>query len=353
MFENLNKRQTEHLDFFKPCTIRTVFLEKSFLASDDVLAFLNYYKNEAVFILESIPGIPKQFVINSTQAMFTQRNIRFMNCYVIFYFQDQLRAAAANYEKEYLPLKLLILIYFQKFTTFSRNENPHFVVFISFKVLDTADHYTYIKYITTTSSFYVFSLDGARLICYICGYRIFWEVNNFSDSTWRKIHVKYGAQMSVTNQLGYRWDAKQVNFFYGCEIFPHRLTFLYYPDVDDCFLREFKQHLNITDSREAQGFYNLVQFLLMGKGNVNSKFLENAHARYEALPYGMVIDVYQFGTLTSPNNHDISSLTKPFDVVTWSFLIGSIFFVCLYFRIVFELTKKRSVLETHINQYFA
>ena len=140
-----------------------MFLEKSIPASKDVLAFLNYYKNEAVFILESIPGNPNKFITKSTQAMTAQQNLRFMNRYAIFYFQDQLRDTTANTRK--LPLKLLIRKYFQIFTIFVRDENPLAIVFLSFRVFETVQHYTYVQYITTTSSIYVLSLDGARLIC--------------------------------------------------------------------------------------------------------------------------------------------------------------------------------------------
>jgi len=49
----------------------------------------------------------------------------------------------------------------------------------------------------------------------------------------------------------------------------------------------------------------------------------------------------------SPDNHDIGSLTKPFDMTTWYFLVGFISCLCLYFRKVFQLTKKQSMLEIH------
>ena len=345
-FGNLNKQQYEHLDLFKSCNIRVVFLEKSIPASEDVLALLNYYKNEAVFILESIPGNPNNFITNSTQAITTQRNIRFMTCYAIFYFQDQLRDTTANTRK--LPLKLLILEYFQIFTIFVRDENPLAVVFMSFRVFETVQHYTYVQYITTTSSFYVFALDGARLICLTCGRYIVWKVNDFSDSKWRKIHVNYGVPIPVKSLVGGHWDTKRVNPFYACDVFSGRLALEEYPNADHCPLRGIKQLLNTTESHSKEISFGVGNFLILDKTNVELFFLEKRYTKYEAIPYGMLIPVYRFGTLTSPNFRDISSLVKPFDVATWSLLIASVFSVCLYFRLVFQLTKQRSVLEIHV-----
>jgi len=345
-FGNLNKQQYEHLNLFKPCNIRVVFLEKSIPASEDVLAFLNYYKNEAVFILESITGNPNNFITNSTQAITTQQNIRFMTCYAIFYFQDHLRDTTANTRK--LPLKLLIREYFQIFTIFVRDENPLAIIFFSFRVFETVQHYTYVQYITTTSSFYVISLDEASLICSTCGRDIVWNVNDFSHSTWRKLHVNYGVPIPVKSLVGGHWDTEQVTPFYACDVFSGRLALEEYPNVDDCFLRVVKQLLNTTDGHNMENSFGVAQFFVMEKSNLDLIFLEKRYIKYEALPYGMSISMYQFGTLTSPNLHDISSLIKPFDVATWFFLVASVFSVCLYFRIVFQLTKQRSVLEIHI-----
>jgi len=136
--------------------------------------------------------------------------------------------------------------------------------------------------------------------------------------------------------------------FYACEVFSQRLALGGYPNVDHCFLRVIKQLLNTTDSHNMENAFGVAQFFVMGKTNVDLMFLEKRYIKYEALPYGMWIPLYQFGTLTSPNLHDISSLIKPFDVASWFFLVTSVFSVCLYFRIVFKLTKQRSVLEIHI-----
>jgi len=147
---------------------------------------------------------------------------------------------------------------------------------------------------------------------------------------------------------GGRWDTEQVNSFYACGIFPERLVLGGYPGFENCFFRVVKQLLNTTDDSDLEIFYGVGNFFLIENDNVDLVFPKHQYSRNEAIPYGMNIMTYQFGTLTSPDNHDISSLTKPFDIATWSFLICSIFCLCLYFRIVFQLTKKEFLLETHI-----
>ena len=63
----------------------------------------------------------------------------------------------------------------------------------------------------------------------------------------------------------------------------------------------------------------------------------------------MSVTYLRFGILTCPLNYDISSLAKPFDLLTWSLVIGSTLSICLYFRIFFQLNRKeRSLLEIHV-----
>jgi len=100
-----------------------------------------------------------------------------------------------------------------------------------------------------------------------------------------------------------------------------------------------KQLLNTTDSGSGHAF-GKATYLLMGRDNVVNQLLRND---------GMVVNSFRMGTLTSPFGQDIRSLTKLFDVATWSFLIVSIFCLCLYFRIIFKFkAKSSSILETHV-----
>jgi len=184
ILENLNQLQTQLLDSLKPCIIRLVFLENSLTASEDILAFINYYQNQGTFILDPIPAQPENYIINNTEATTRQWNSKFLTCSTIFYFQDQLIAATAN--RKDLPSNLLLPQYFQTLPVFVRNENPLTIIFISFKAVDTTEHYTHVRHISTTSSFYVFSFDSGKIICLTCGRHILWDVNEFSDSIWRK-----------------------------------------------------------------------------------------------------------------------------------------------------------------------
>jgi len=338
IFKNLNQPQTQPLDSLKPCNIRKVFLENSWRASEDILAFINYYQNQGTFILDSIPAQPEKYIINNTQATTRQWNSKFMPCSTIFYFQDQLIATTAN-QKD-LPPGLLLFEYFQTFTVYVRNENPPTIVFIAFNAVDTSVYYTYLRYISTNSSFYVFSLDSAKIICLSCGRHILWEVNEVSDSIWRKNHVNYGTKISVLMFTGRRWDTKQVNSFYASGIFPERLVLGGYPEFENCFFRVVKQLLNTTDDSDLEIFYGVGNFFLMDSDNVDLVFPKNQYSRYEALPYGMKIMTYQFGTLTSPDNHDISSLTKRFDMATWSFLISSFFLPIFVFPSSFSANQE-------------
>jgi len=128
-FGNLDQPQSELLDKFKPCIIRIVFLENSISASKNVLSFLQYYQNQGTFILDSIPASSKDYNTDTKQATTRHRDIRFMPRSAIFYFQDEFFDAAKK-NKE-LPT-MAILHYFRTFAVFQRNENPAFIVFITF-----------------------------------------------------------------------------------------------------------------------------------------------------------------------------------------------------------------------------
>jgi len=345
VIEKLTQHQSQLLSKFKHCVIRKVFLENSIQASEETLLFFNYYKNNAVFILESIPVNPYSFNPNSTQAIASQRNIRFLTCYAIFYFQDQLIKAIVGQDD--LSPELILAEYFRKSSIRLRKENPQSIVFITFEASPPLEHYRYLEYIDTTSSFYVLSFVYAKLVCVTCGSRILHEPELFSDSTWRQIHIDFGNQIVVSNLINRPWDTNKITDFYACGVFPRRLTEGGYPGAQNCFYRVVKQLLNTTNTGTSQ-LFGVATFLLMTRENVKTVLLKHDDSKTDVLPYSMTIVFYRIGTLTSPYGQDIRSLTKPLDEATWSFLIASIFSLCLYFRIVFKLTKKRSILETHV-----
>jgi len=111
--------QSQLLDSFKPCTIRMVFLENSFAAAENVSLFLNFYQNQATFILEPIPFNFRMFKINTTVATSQMQDKRFITCYTIFYFQDQFFNNPSVSEQQYH-----IYSYFVNFSVYLRNEDP-------------------------------------------------------------------------------------------------------------------------------------------------------------------------------------------------------------------------------------
>ena len=345
VFENLSKQQSRLLNTFKPCVIRNVYLEKSIQASEETLSFFNYFKNDAVFILESIPVNPYEFSANGTQAIASQQNIRFMTCYAIFYFQDQLFKATIGQDN--LSPELILAEYFRRSSILLRKENPQSVVFITTEANPPVDYYRYVEYIDTTSQFFVLSSVYAKLVCVTCGSSILHEPELFSDSTWRRIHIEFGNQILVSNLLNQPWDTNKVTEFYVCGVFLRPLTKGGYPGAKNCFYRLVKQLLNTTNNGTGQ-IFGMATYLLMARNNVVSQFLRNDISSSESLPYGMMITSFRIGTLTSPFGQDIRSLTKPFDVATWSFLIGSILCLCLYFRIISKFKAKSFILENHV-----
>lgn len=99
-----------------------------------------------------------------------------------------------------------------------------------------------------------------------------------------------------------------------------------------------KEKLNITDSRNGAKADGQATYLILTTKNVDNTLLRDNF--YEALPYGMIVTLVGFGTLTNVHGHDISSLTKPFDFYIWAFLILSTISLCLFCMIVFKLTSK-------------
>jgi len=340
--KTLNGLQTQLLDSFKPCTIRMVFLENKISASEDVLSFLHYYQNHSTFILESIPFDSRKFVINGSAASRMQ-DMRFNTCYTIFYFQDQFFDTLSIPDR-----KKHIYSYFVSFSVYLRNEDPTSIIFMSIKDSIVGDEYTYVKYIDTTSSFYIlaFPYHSILMICVTCNTLV--PVKSFSESSWRQIHIQTKIPVSALYPL--IWDTEPANSFDTCGIFPNeRFTLRNQPLSSICFFREMKQRLNTTDSRKL-GIRAIGEttFLILLSGDNNSYFKKHSTKRSVFLSYGTENSYYQFGALTYPYRYDINSLVKPFDCWTWAYIIVSVLSLCLYFRTLRRITNKRTLSETHV-----
>jgi len=241
VFGNLNQPQSELLDKLKPCIIRIVFLENSIPASENVLSFLDYYQNQGTFILDSIPASSKDYITDSKQATTRHRDVRFMPCSAIFYFQNEF-FDAANKKKE-LPT-MAIHHFFRTFVVFQRNENPASIIFITFNSSPVSSTlYIAVTPLHTTSSFYILSPINTMLICATCGTRILYETNTFSDSNWRKVHQHFSDPIPVSNLVNRPWDTNRISSFYTCGIPPKRLISGGYPRAQTVCTESFSKYL--------------------------------------------------------------------------------------------------------------
>lgn len=182
VLKSFNKRQKKLLDSFRHCTIRMVFLEHSYPASLDVHLFLNHYKNQATFFLESIPADYYRYNTHSKLALTAIKDLKFRICYVIFYFQDEITDATR--EKVHLSVTSFICKYFKKYTISLRSENPSFINFITYRKFLNFLWYKCLKNIDTTSVFYRFSTDGVD-----------------------RIFIKFGNPMLVASNY-HEWDER-------------------------------------------------------------------------------------------------------------------------------------------------
>jgi len=285
-------------------------------------------------MLEPIPVNNKAYTNNTKMALTAHRDQKLVTCHTIFYFQDQLLETSGD--KNYSSKSSLICKYFQHFTIYLRNENPHFVLFITFADFSSLKYYICLRNIDVTSSFYRLSAH---------------KVDRIDPSTLivaypNLVHAYFGIWH------GWRWDKQQRNSFYDCAVSMEPLFSKSYPYFQYCLFRLAKQILNITES--AGQYHTDVTYGVANFSSVNNivKLFDskNMHLRYQPVSYGMKVTFYQFGIVTRPLNYDLSSLAKPLDILTWSFLMGSILCLCLYFRIIFQLTNQRGfpLLEIHV-----
>ena len=346
---SLSAPQSRLLDSFKPCINRMVFLENYLPASEDVFLFLNLYRNQATFILESIPFDSRKFVNTTIFAESHVEHMRFITCYSCFFFQDQIYDALSTSKIKLRPIKLLIYDYFTIFTVKFRNENPTSVIFINFKNSIVGSHYSGVGLIGTTSTFYIIAFNDQypQLICACatCQSRV--PIEAFSESLWRRYHI--GTQIPVHNLRSTIWDTESVNSD-SCGISPHQRFTLRSPTPGTiCFFHEMKKHLNITDSLK-KGFRSeyTATFYPVNKINHEFFFKKNSILRNVLLSHGMSETGYQFGSFTRAYEHSMISLIKPFDILTWCFIIFSFLNLCLYLRISFWITNHRTLSETHV-----
>ena len=158
----LKERQKQLLNSFNPCVIWMVYLEHSISASSTVHIYLNYCENQATFILESIPADLKRYYIDSLLSLRSKQDLKFPNCYKIFYFQDQM--LKVNNSISYLSSFLLICEYFKQITINLRNENPTYIVFITLQSIFSSSGYDCLNKIDTTSLFYCLSRDTVERV---------------------------------------------------------------------------------------------------------------------------------------------------------------------------------------------
>jgi len=341
--QTLYAPQSQLLNLFKPCTIRMVFLENSFAASEDILSFFNFYQNGATFIVESIPLDSRSFKINSSEATSQMQDKRFMTCYTIFYFQDQFfDTLSASDQKEH------IYNYFANFSVYLRNEDPTSIIFMNLRSSTVGNEYSLVKNIDITSSFYVLASAHklVGLICVTCGTLV--RVKSFSEFLWRRIHTR--AEIPITSLYNVIWETESPNSLDACGISPYeRFASRSQPYHDICVYRELRKQLNTSDSRKnGIRAYSKVTWSYLKKKTIKSHFQKHSSNRSVYLPYGMEKYYYRFGAVTRPYGYDIYSLVRPFDLLTWSCLIVSILSFCFYLQILFWIKKERTLLKLDV-----
>jgi len=346
-FHSLSRSQEELLNHLKPCTFRFVYLENSISAAEDIRKFVDYYHKDGAFILESIPAHIEYILPNRTYQITRYNKVKFMSCYTIFYFQDQLFEAIAEI-KELNPAEILSS-YFKNYPVQLRKENPPFVVFVTFGKNISSIHYDHVHKIDTTSSFYVLFIDGVKLICASCGDYIFHEPKYIlSDSAWREMYVRYG-KISVCNWVA-ECDRAYVNSLFTCTVYPQSITKSFYLGAGKCLFRVLKQKLNTTESHEWLRADGSAIYLTMISRYVKTLLIEhnNYDRIFEPVSYGMSVTRYRFGTLTNLGGQDISCLTRPFDEFIWLCLFLSTIGVCSCLEVVSRVTKNWFISKIHL-----
>jgi len=258
---------------------------------------------------------------NSAQATARPRNMKFVTCYTIFYFQDQIIDTDLKKNRY-----AVICDYLLAFAISVRDENPSSVVFISFRTSSPSlswEYYSCLQNVHLTSLFYRFSTHRADCI-----------------------YQNYKIPISLYVAAHSKWDTNRVNSFYACAVSIERLTSERFIHPQKCLFRVAKQILNMTE-KEALDAYGKPSFLYLNHFAEKYK-VQKTHSRFELVPYGSVVELYQFGTTVRPLFYRINSLIEPFEMTTWGLLVGSICCLCLYFRVLFKWTRKRFLLETHV-----
>jgi len=126
-------------------------------------------------------------------------------------------------------------------------------------------------------------------------------------------------------------DTDYVNFFYTCAVSNERSISEKFLSPRNYLFRVAKQILNITEAKLSHTAYDFAEFYNLIDWDCETRMYEKNVSRFEILPYGMMVEIHQFGTVISPIFYKINSLLKPFDIPTWLLLIESICSLCLYF----------------------
>jgi len=268
--------QVLFLQKFDHCILRLVFLEKSIPAVQDVTKFLDHYALENnTFILESRPADESKIQPYTKFQTTRQTQMKFTQCYSIFYFQDHVLEAVQN--GNFTDVTNSQSDFFRVSPVTRRNENPTSIVYITLNNSQPDSNlYKYAAYIDVTSTFHVFSSQKVFLICITCvAANFLFEIqnsSNLSDLAWRTMHLSHGTWIYTYNLVSKPWDVENGRKPYACEIFPTPLTFIIHPKAEYCFLRSIKSRLNLTSDRDKGIPVGLATFLLMAKSNLNLLF---------------------------------------------------------------------------------
>jgi len=126
-----------------------------------------------------------------------------------------------------------------------------------------------------------------------------------------------------------------------------RLTRIWFPPADICFLVNIKHALNITNrplNRSPSRYQVEFTYLGMFAENVRELFPKFLKNRASLFPYGMNVEPYSFGTVVSVlQQNSMEGLAKPFDKYIWSFLISSSILIILFMKLTSKITGKSVV----------
>jgi len=357
--QSLSDMKLELLSTLRPCIIHSIRLANSIPASDTVDPYLQFYLDQNPSITETVPTLEEEMpttLFERYKSKFhttRQTKIKFLFCYAILYFQDEI---FKTYEWGHESF----LVFAFKPTVYIRRANPSTIIYItkepSEPINEESRVHELVGYIFVTSTFYVID-DGNQkcfMICTLCGNsQILFQLKTNSDLTdlkWRQIHTSTLEIPVFAGVYDWRGDSST------CEVYRFKLGGRYnahFPDASHCFLRLLRPYYNLT-SGDIRGFPRSVHALrypltsrtvkdnLLGGMKETTEFrtLENIPL---ILPYGLKTEPFRFCTVVRPEKFGFDALTKPFDTQTWIFLIISTMLLGFYVFSSFKHTQNSSL----------